>query len=315
MSCLFRTITSAQNKLLFGRSLQKVFNFNSNITSIRPFVLSTISLTRIYHDNENTFAHSILVENDLYKKTMFKKDYVQISKSSIEQDNFTDFVKQQWEMKANEDIVIAFKELAMHANHEKIAVSCSYYNDITKAIVNKINEFSDDQIWDLLLYLSLFSESEGINANNFVDLWNALDKTCKSRATNWDTEKRLFYCDLWYNIKLLRYSKFADKVLTQFSRRLKTLTPQQVIQTMFYINVSRRPPCTMYDFELCLQNYLDVLNIHEISIMAMGFFKTKSPIRNPYLLEHIIYRTIESADTIHEIALCALAKVNFNLIR
>lgn len=316
MSHPLRYIANIRNISLFSHATsfsisksQSLLNFQIHAGLARNFYLSSIRFLKLYCDNENAFAHSVMETNHLYSKTIFQNQNAVLENNSLTENNYQQLIEEDWDLKPSDEIIIAFKKIAMFAKHNHKKISSSEFNEMTKAIISKMGECSDTQIEELLLYLSFFEEADGIKDSNFCSLWTALDEACKSRSHFWDIDKILFYCDLWYNLKLVRHSKFIEAILTRVGRKVKTLTPQQLTQIMFYINSSRRPLCTMMDFEKSLHNCLCELSTHEIAIAAMSFFKTKTPIHNPHLLEHIIYRTIESADNIHEIALCAISKV------
>lgn len=77
----------------------------------------------------------------------------------------------------------------------------------------------------------------------------------------------------------------------------------------FYMNVSRRNPVA-FAYEHALQHHIKDMNVDEMAIVAMGYFKSKSKIKTAYIIESMLDIIKNESKTIHEISLCALLKVS-----
>lgn len=52
------------------------------------------------------------------------------------------------------------------------------------------------------------------------------------------------------------------------------------------------------------------MNVDELAVVAMGYFKTKTKIKIVPILKAMIEKVVENSETIHEISLSAILKVN-----
>lgn len=68
-----------------------------------------------------------------------------------------------------------------------------------------------------------------------------------------------------------------------------------------------------FNYENALQKHIHTFNADEMAIVAMGFFKSQSPIKLKFLLPPMIIQTKKECHTIHEITLTAILKVSFKL--
>jgi len=80
---------------------------------------------------------------------------------------------------------------------------------------------------------------------------------------------------------------------------------------MFYANTSRKflPTLPMYDIEQEICSYYNDFNIKELGIVALGFFKTQTPIRNQELVKNLYNSVIKEIVNINSIELAAFLKV------
>lgn len=84
---------------------------------------------------------------------------------------------------------------------------------------------------------------------------------------------------------------------------------------MFYANTSRKfiPSLPMFDIEHELNLYFDEFTIKELGIIALGFFKTQTPIRNLELIDKIYTAVLSNINNINSIELAAFLKVSLSL--
>lgn len=89
------------------------------------------------------------------------------------------------------------------------------------------------------------------------------------------------------------------------------LTPKQLVQMMFYANTSRKfsPTISMFDIEQEICSYYNDFNIKELGIVALGFFKTQTPIRNQELVSKLYNSVTNDIDKIKSVELAAFLKV------
>lgn len=80
---------------------------------------------------------------------------------------------------------------------------------------------------------------------------------------------------------------------------------------MFYANTSRKflPTLPMYDIETEICQCYNDLNIKELGIVSLGFFKTQTPIRNQALVSNLYKSVIKEIKNIKSLELAAFLKV------
>ncbi|XP_069675089.1 FAST kinase domain-containing protein 5, mitochondrial isoform X1 [Periplaneta americana] len=260
--------------------------------------------------SENEFAYLVLKRNPAYANTLAPT----ISSSELEnvsEDEFCDLVKKEWAIQSAENVLLGFKKLSFYSDKQRQSLSDEKYNALSEALVSKCSLLNDDDLISVLGCLRKWSIQNSAKAKNYVELWNAIDKQCYVRMEKWDRNKLLFVADHWHLLYLGRISDFMWHCTTRLSRKPEKLTPQQLVQCMFYINVRRKfpPHVSVYDFEYSLINCVDQLTLDELGIMAMGFFKSEKPIRSQNLLHELMRRIVNEVESIHEITLAALLKV------
>lgn len=75
----------------------------------------------------------------------------------------------------------------------------------------------------------------------------------------------------------------------------------------------------MYDIEQEICSYYNDFNIKELGIVALGFFKTQTPIRNQELVQKLYSSVTNDIDKIKSVELAAFLKVfknskNMNMV-
>lgn len=259
---------------------------------------------------ENEYAHAVLENNPVYTATLApKRCSVEIEEMS--DDEFQNMTRKDWNSESAESVFVGFKKILLFSSKKQHLVNEETFDGVIKALTHKCSQLNDNDLIGILACLREWPPAENPYSKNHVELWNVVDKQCVLRMEKWDRNKLLFVADHWYLLNLGKISDFMWHCTVRLSRRPEKLTSSQLVQCMFYINVRRKfpPHISVYDFEYSLQNCLDQLTLDDLGILAMGFFKSKKPIRSQTLLIELMRRIINSVDTIHEITLAALLKV------
>lgn len=258
---------------------------------------------------ENAYAHAVLERNPVYTGTLAPKVFVETE--DISDDEFQNMTRKDWNSESAESVFVGFKKIVLFSSKKQHSVNDETFEGVIKALTQKCSQLNDNDLIGILACLRQWPPDEKPYSENYVELWKEVDKQCVLRMEKWDRNKLLFVADHWYLLNLGKISNFMWHCTVRLSRRPEKLTSSQLVQCMFYINVRRKfpPHISVYDFEYSLQNCLDQLTLDDLGILAMGFFKSKKPIRSQTLLTELIRRIINSVDTIHEITLAALLKV------
>ena len=270
---------------------------------------SCSAFVKHFVENENKYAYSALRKIEVYRKTLSNPNFPE--ESIISDEEFNYLCSANWSEELAVNIYHVFKKLSSYSSKNPQTISDVKFNGIVKALASKCPDLNDEDLIGILACLRKWSPTSSATSENFVDLWKAVDEQCIARVKNWDRNKLLFVADHWYLLNLTSFSNLMWRCLTRLTRKPENITPQQLVQCMFYINARRKIPdvVSLYDIEYSLEKCYDQLSIDEISIFAMGFFKSETSIKSQNLVLGIMREVMDKAEVISDIALTALLKV------
>lgn len=297
---------------------QSITKHEINKSSYIPFVCCTIQTRnfhrtqflhkKIYVDTENRFAHQILQNNPNYN--VFRSTAHPLDQISTSIDITADyFAEKNWSEESAIDILNSFKTLITYCRKTDTCISNSKFDLFIDTFTVKCFDFTDDQLIEALQIFTHLPESPAATTRNFIECWNALDDNCVDRLKDWSFEQALYVCDLWYQLKLAKINTFNWNAIRKIGRKIRKLTPHQLVQAMFYCNLLREPMIEVYEFEHNLMKCIDQLSLNEIGVMSMGFFKTQTSIKSHDLLEIIFARLRTEIETVPDITCVNILKV------
>ncbi|KAL9883815.1 FAST kinase domain-containing protein 5, mitochondrial isoform 1-T1 [Glossina fuscipes fuscipes] len=264
---------------------------------------------KIFKDHENIYAHQVLEQS--------ANPYQLFSLHKQEHFAYTDLDESILSLKSDEKInkdelkilFENFKAVAFYCKATNSTISEQRFNAFINRYCEGVSLLSDEQLLESLRLLLVLPKEESVRADNFIELWNALDVECCRRIENWDTNELLLVCDAWYKLDLARICDFVKEALRKMGRKVRKMTASQLVQTMFLCNVMRCSLYEMMDFEVNLAHYVQNMSLDELGVMSMGFFKTQTRLRNPELLDNLYKRLINELDTAKDITLVAILKI------
>lgn len=306
---------------MFRNNFQSFFHiiklFKSSQKKLNPTFLflnknklihtTNVLSAKLFNDTENQYAHQILKSID--KNSVFKglTDHVEVDDFEFDQI----CREKTWSGKSYDFIVESFQTIANYSKKNQITISDERFDLLIDVIIDNLMKFSDEQVLTIFRNLTIFPETDSINSRNFIEIWSALDDVCVDRIKNWDVEQLLYVADLWYALRLAKTCKYTWQMQKRIDRKLKKLPSHQLVQTMFYVNLCRKPVLDMFHLEFNFNSTIDQMSLGEISVMAMGFFKTETPLRNQILISEIYKRTMNEVSSLHNIGLVNILKVCF----
>ncbi|XP_059618560.1 uncharacterized protein LOC132263026 [Phlebotomus argentipes] len=295
------------------RNLPEAWVFRQKVVRIEPlagvlkFHTSLGNPGKIFPERENDYAHGILKRVGKYH---LMQDEVKSIGELLTDDEFSKIsTRKDWMEASMQELVQTFERLAVYCGKNDVKIADERLDALVDAIVKQCFNFTDEEILKALQMLTHFPPSESLNTRNFVELWSALDDACVDRIARWQTEELLLVCDHWYALNLAKVSKCTFQCTKKLGKKLKSLSPTDLVQTMFYVNMCRKPMVDMFNFEVNLFESIDQLSVDEIAVMSMGFFKTETRIRNPELIEKIFERVIADIKTLQDISLVNIMKI------
>ncbi|KAH8287227.1 hypothetical protein KR054_004706 [Drosophila jambulina] len=270
----------------------------------RQLCTSNTLPARIFADRENQFAHGILLESLKPYQVLRPLDRV-----GPEQLPASEGFLQPQSNASPKDLYTDFLSLVQHSSKLGLQVSDARYDAFVRCYCEQLHRLTDEQLLGSLRALDELPTPDSTKTHNYMELWNTLDIECCRRIEGWSSGQLLLVSDAWYRLGLARIGEYVWLALKKLGRKVRKLPPEQLVQAMFLCNLLRRPVFEMFDFELNLARCVDQMTLSELGVMAMGFFKTQTPIRNPELLAQIYQRLGSELDTVEDIPLVALLKV------
>lgn len=272
---------------------------NCHLISGHCFSTTQPKSVKLFVDNENRYAHRILQAQPSYN--IFRQENFQLPPIPVQPDS-------SWT--TADSVLTHLKWLVQHCRNNELTVNIAddKFDAFIDAFTVACFTFDDEQLLDALKTIAYIPETHSLNTKNFVELWSSLDDACVERIHGWDIDRILLVCDHWYILNLGKVNKFNWETIKKLGRRLRKLAPHHLVQTMFYCNLLRSPVVEMIDFELNMVRSIGQMNIDEIAIMCMGFFKTQTTIKNPELILEIYRRLQLELDTVQDISFVNIIK-------
>ncbi|XP_067002215.2 FAST kinase domain-containing protein 5, mitochondrial [Anabrus simplex] len=267
-----------------------------------------LSSANALRESENTYAHKVLEEIPKYSETLMDP---KLGIEPIDDKEFRRLTSVEWNDESAESVCKAFESISYYCSHKSYSLSDAIFTNICHSLTLNCKDMTDCELIRTLACLSKWPQTDFFNSVNFSTLWSTLDKECVQRYKQWDRNKLLLVADHWYMLHLSRFCEYMWFSNWKLGRKPSSLSPAQLVQTMFYMNACRKihPNISMYEFEYSFEQCIDKLTLEEISIMSMGFFKTQTKIKSSNLLYKILERTMSEVDSIKDITLSAILKI------
>ncbi|CAG4964786.1 unnamed protein product [Parnassius apollo] len=258
----------------------------------------------MFMEHENKYAYSIMQNQGYVVKINLEDSRMLTGKDSIQ-----DLLSQDWSKKIPKNIFETFPTLGALCAEQKLCISDKIFDDFIDHLTDNLKVASEEELKSIFYSLLKWPETESIRTRNYIEVWAALDDECIRRSQQWSYDEMLTYVTLFYMLNVTRVSDFSYKCLMKLSGKAKNLTPAQLVTTMFFIGVQRKSPKYVHNLEVCITEHFDKFTIDELAIISMGFFKSKTPIRNMELVANLANKIIDHSSSIHEISLAALLKI------
>ncbi|XP_037301638.1 FAST kinase domain-containing protein 5, mitochondrial-like [Manduca sexta] len=271
---------------------------------IRNISITSLFKAKMHMEYENKYAFTIL-ENKGYANSLISKPADNLLSSTQVQD----ILQTDWSNKSPSEVFKVFPELAMYSAQNNLCLSNTMFDKYIDTLTDNIASATDKELESLFYTINLWPDPPSIRTRNYIEVWAALDDECLNRVKQWSNDQLLNFITFFYMISVIRMSDFCVKTLNKLATKIKQLTPAQVVQTTFFVGVMRKQPFDMYNIEHYLNDNFTSFTVDDLAIMSMGFFKSKTPIRNLNIVYKIINIVMENANTIHEVSLAALLKI------
>ncbi|XP_071532074.1 FAST kinase domain-containing protein 5, mitochondrial [Panulirus ornatus] len=282
-------------------------SFNKVVT--RSLHSGTVCFKKEFSDNENEHAHAILCSLPAYHATTVGKD--DILNYSFYHQHAPQLSDSEWARCTGEEVANGFIAMSQQCRYRPMDLEDSQYSGLCAALTSRLMHISDNQLLKVLSALSLWPPTSSTTTPNFVAVWNALDHACTKRMRQWDMTRMFLVADLWFALRLSRITMYNVQMTKVLGRRVTSMEPPQLVQYLFYANLSRKlePFIVKQEIEKRLIEVLGKISIEELGVIAMGFFKTQTFLKNEKLIGAILEKTKESLEFVSDASLCAILKL------
>ncbi|XP_045603392.1 FAST kinase domain-containing protein 5, mitochondrial [Procambarus clarkii] len=281
-------------------------SFNKVIA--RSLHSGTVFYVKEFCDSENEHAHAILRSLPAYHATTVAGD--NILNHSFYQ-HAVQLSDSEWARCSAEEVANGFIAMSQLCRHHPMDLEDSKHSGLCATLSSKLTHISDNQLLMVLSALSLWPPTSATTTPNFVALWNALDKACTERMRQWDMGLMFLVADHWFTLRLSRISMYNVKMTKVLGKRVTSMAPAQLVQYLFYANLSRKlePFIIKREIEKRLNEVLEQISVEELGVIAMGFFKTQTFLQSEELLKAIVKKTKENLEFVSDASLCAILKL------
>ncbi|XP_034825273.1 FAST kinase domain-containing protein 5, mitochondrial [Maniola hyperantus] len=303
MVYVMKTIRNFSFIKRFNHSL---FSQMNRVHNFRKYHKTSSLGVKMFMENENKYAYNIMQSKGYVIDFLTNKEE---HKQSIQKEVFQNILDIK-EFKGNpHKIFQTFSVLGSYCSEHNICISNKQFDDFIDILTDNIYLATDEELLSLFYSLAKWPETESIRTRNYIEVWAALDDACIKRMNKWPYEQMLLFVSLFYMLNVTRVSDFSHKCLQKLVSKAHQLTKNQIVKTLFFIGITRNSPINIHNLEVQIEEQFLEFSIDELAIIAMGLFKSKTPIRSMSLVTKVIEKIIENSKGIHEVSLAALLKI------
>ncbi|XP_066602841.1 uncharacterized protein [Prorops nasuta] len=300
-----------QYKTFFMQSISVSFQHTESNRSTyslhqaNPQGTAVIENKRNVSNNENNYARSLLLNPVYYFNTVVFPPKIVLY---VTDESAKEILDKDWSLMSNDELIVALKKLSHHAaNATKNLDPILYHNMLTNLIdrCKTMDKFAQFEIMKLLIPLQWLNHY----SPQFTNLMNTLDELSYNNMTTYTLNEKFLLCDIFYCLKVSKTSKFVPRAMLKISSKADKLTSRQLIQLFFLLNIARKPPINIYNLEYRLEQVIEDIMPNELSIIAMGFFKTKTSIKSNDLVKTILTKVTKNINLMNEISIAEIMKI------
>uniref|UniRef100_A0AAR5Q8N4 FAST kinase-like protein subdomain 2 domain-containing protein n=2 Tax=Dendroctonus ponderosae TaxID=77166 RepID=A0AAR5Q8N4_DENPD len=278
------------------------FGCGGYVQKINVQCYSSIRTESKFYQTENYYAFQIVKSPAIGSQTTLS------SGQSINTDSdFTGFLNKDWRKSNATEITKAFISVKPFCNSHNITVNDARFDCLVDGLMDNCENLTDSELLQLLQTLLEYPKCRPPTIGNFHDVWSCLDDICCWKMKDWDIETVFIFGDLWFKLGLSKIADFIFTVLDKFQYKADRLTKDQLVHMFFYFNVCRKRSID-FEYEFALQHKVHEMNVDEMAVVALGYFKTQTRIKIEPILEAVIREVTSSAMGIHEITLSGIMK-------
>lgn len=214
---------------------------------------------------------------------------------------------------SSEDKVIAnFRLIAAATMNEGLSVNSKAFSANYVQLIASCQKYDASQLIEILDALAQCNVNQiNLRDDKYIStLRDTLSAAMESQIRHWSIDQLLLACDMWYHISYGNRTRFVREACKVFTKKANDMTAQQMIQALFYLNWCRCAVPTVKNFEPQLLQHFDELDLDELAIAAMGFFKTNATLTDSMIIRRLYEKLLDiDLRAVSELTLTSLLKV------
>lgn len=251
---------------------------------------------------ENEYARNLFLNSINYSTTVMKPI---TTHAYVTNEEALSLLERDWCLMTSGEILSAVKKLSYNIRSDKNErIDPLEYTNAFKLPLEKL---SDNDLMIMMRHLVPFRNF--LNHSFYQSFCERVDRECVKRFLQLSTNQMLLLCDVIYQMLRSNKSQYMWYCVRNLGNKPNKLAPKQLVQILFFLNVCRKPPINMYELEYHLERCINELSINELGIAALGFFKTRTRIRNLIFLDKIMRKTIAEVDAVDSVSIGAILKL------
>lgn len=286
----------------------RIFNCSRNLVNYS--LQHRVIVSRLLH-NTKVLSYKRFDQNetDFSSKFITKHDFSKYFHECQQKPEFNEnLLIASMVEKSNDELIQILEVIAEHCHEVEDSITNVKYDEIVKQIVERISNFSDDELVRILLTLAKIPPTPDPLTRNYADLWQAVDAECVNRIHLWPAPFLMKICSLWNKIHLGKVGQFTRVALKKSTRYVRNFSPSEIVEMMFYINVCRKRMEEMIEVELHIIKHFRHFSIQELGIISIAFFKSQTKTKSFELITNIYEALLKNLDNVGDITLAGILK-------
>lgn len=240
-------------------------------------------------------------------------DNLKINDSHIKQilseHEFNKILNLNWDHNLLDKLPQVFESICHHSLKMNISIREEKFDKFVDFLTDNLKNVSDTDLQTISLNLHYWPGTEQVRNRNFIEIWVALDDAFAERRLQWSQDKMIAFADYMFLLGVSKYSDYCTICIRKLSSKANNLTPKQLVQTLFHLSILHKAPLDMYNLEIKLNEYVDILSLDELGIISRAFLNCKKPIRSMDLINIFARRIIAEIDSINTNSLLTLIRL------
>ncbi|CAH1953484.1 unnamed protein product [Acanthoscelides obtectus] len=245
---------------------------------------TTLVQNRLHDSNENNFAYNII------SKQLSPITYIRPTEAETLEE-FESTLDKCWRDATATEIVEAIKSVKKYCIKNNITIEDTRFDKLVDGLMDHCEELTYVELVELLECLSELPLAHGYDTHNFHDVWSCLDDISCWQMLEWNVDQSFTVANLWFKLRL---GRLCDYIFLLLDRLAKKADKKRSVD---------------FEYEYALSKKVNTMNIDELAVVAMGYFKTRTSIKILSIVDTMIKSVCENAKQAHDISLSAILKI------